>query len=218
MIARAIVVLAVVVSVYSVPQLRRIKRKSGDSPPSGECMTFNLGGKSRLHSYVCCNNLSEEDSTCDGETYQRASILSYCKSGGFDGGDGHKKGSTYPCMGCTGQRKIAAKCKPHIWLNFIGTCWLFPMCFEKHCRRQYQIIGVMPDTCYNGVCDAGETTDNCPVDCCYKKNSKCTWSTLRCLPEYCNTPTCTGGGRSVMKETGTNGLSVMIISLAMLMF
>lgn len=47
-------------------------------------------------------------------------------------------------------------------------CGAFSQCFHRHCAIRWQEAvcwpwRVSPDTCYNGMCDPGETPDNCPT-------------------------------------------------------
>ncbi|XP_046555203.1 uncharacterized protein LOC124264510 [Haliotis rubra] len=209
MVVLAVLVLMVLVSVHATALNVRVKRRPGDQPPQGECSNFWLGGISKLHFYTCCNNLDEGPHPyCDGRTYQRASKESYCKPGGFDGGNG-KQHESYRCGGCDGQTQVAKKCEPWPSLDVVGTCWVFTKCFTDYCEERYRLKGLnlavgdgsrMPDTCYNGKCDVGETTDNCPVDCCYKKNKHCTWSN-KCVPQFCATPSC---------ENGCDGILILL--------
>ncbi|XP_071098889.1 uncharacterized protein [Haliotis cracherodii] len=210
----------------------RVKRKPGDRPAPGKCLSFNRGGSSRVHFYACCNNINSTDSSCDGRTYQRASSTSYCKPGGEDKGNGVVR-EEFACGGCVGQGSVANICKPSIKLFDIpGTCWMFTKCFKKHCKKQYsdqrsglnlQVVdpstSSMPDTCYNYVCDVGETTDNCPVDCCFKQNpSQCTWvANGTCIPEFCDTPSCgVNGGVGVSSTLGTSNIGVLVLGLAIM--
>ncbi|XP_071098044.1 uncharacterized protein [Haliotis cracherodii] len=223
MVGLAVIVLAVLVSVQSAPRHVRVNRRPGDHPPEGECSNFWMGGISKVHFYTCCNNLDEGPQPyCAGRTYQRASTESYCKPGGYDGGNGKQRDS-YRCGGCDGQTQVAVKCKPPPILDVVGTCWVFTKCFTDYCEERYRVnelnftldVSRMPDTCYNGVCDAGETTDNCPVDCCYKKNpSQCTWNT-KCVPQFCGTPACQCGGEGVF-GAGTNSIKILIAALLVL--
>ncbi|XP_071098205.1 uncharacterized protein [Haliotis cracherodii] len=208
----------------------RVKRKSGDRPLPGQCLAFNRGGSSRLHYYACCNNINDTDSSCDGRTYHRASSASYCNSGGTDNGHGVIV-SSFACGGCTGQSNVANTCKPSKWLDIPGTCFLFTSCFEKHCKRLYSHQGSglnlqvvdpsssMPESCYNGVCDDGETTDNCPADCCFKLNpSQCTWvNNDKCIPKFCDTPSCSAnGGEGVFSTVSTYIIGIFVLGLAIM--
>ncbi|XP_067653655.1 uncharacterized protein [Haliotis asinina] len=222
MVILAVIVLTTLVSVHANSPHVRVKRRPVDQPPAGTCSNFWWGGKSKVHFYTCCNNLNESRPYCDGRTYHRASNESYCKSGGFDGGDGEQHGS-YRCGGCDGQTRVAKQCKAWPPLDVVGTCWVFTKCFTDYCQKWYQVNGLrlavrdgpgMPNTCYNGKCDAGETTDNCPLDCCYKKNKQCTWNN-KCLLQFCATPSC-GSGVDGVFITGTNGIKILTAALLVL--
>ncbi|XP_046549299.1 uncharacterized protein LOC124259231 isoform X3 [Haliotis rubra] len=226
-----IVFLATVVSVGSTQAHVRVKRKPGDRPKPGQCLTFNKGGTSGFHYYACCNNINGTDKSCDGRTYQRASTTSYCNSGGTDNGNGVIK-AEFACGGCPGQGIVAKKCKPMKIFNIPGTCWLFTKCFKKYCKKRYSVQSSglnmqvvdpsstsMPDTCYNTVCETGETPDNCPVDCCFKMNpSQCTWVTNgTCIPEFCDTPSCSeSGGTGLFSAKHTSNIGGLVLGLVIL--
>ena len=44
--------------------------------------------------------------------------------------------------------------------------------------------------CGDGVCEAEETAEMCPMDCCYRVNSVCTLKEGECTPECCGEPSC----------------------------
>ena len=48
--------------------------------------------------------------------------------------------------------------------------------------------------CGDGVCEAEETAEMCPMDCCYRVNSVCTLKEGECTPECCGEPSCCLGG------------------------
>ncbi|XP_046557304.1 uncharacterized protein LOC124266548 [Haliotis rubra] len=223
MVALALTTLA---SVHATSPNVRVKRRPVDQPHEGMCSNFWWGGISKVHFYTCCNNLDEGPNPyCDGRTYHRASNGSYCKPGGFDGGNGEQHES-YRCGGCDGQARVAEKCEPWPSLDVVGTCWVFTKCFTDFCEKRYRVNGLnlavrdrpgMPDTCYNGKCDVGETTDNCPVDCCYTKNKQCTWGN-KCTQLFCATPSCGVGwsGGDGVFTAGTYGIKILAAAVLVL--
>lgn len=166
---------------------------AGGRPPAGYCSTFTWGGTSNVHLYVCCNNKNEISPSCDGKTYHTGSSGSYCRRGGEDNGNGRVK-RTYRCGGCKYQDMVQKYCLKQV-INSPGFCWMFTDCFSDTCKRYFNrrkrrdLTGA---TCWNRVCDPGETIENCPIDCCQKINPKCKPEENKCLPKYCNTQTCKG--------------------------
>lgn len=178
-------------------------RRAGDQPSEGNCQVFKWGGSSGVHWYACCNNCLKTNPnynpSCDSETYQGGSSISYCDHCGEDKGtgDADKFKTEFKCGGCDGQAAKRQKCKSNLrkLYNVPGFCWAHSRCFKKHCQKSYgrkkREIKDIPDTCFNLQCEPGETPENCPVDCCYKNNpSACTWKDNTCVDECCGEPSC----------------------------
>ncbi|XP_021349262.1 uncharacterized protein LOC110447715 isoform X2 [Mizuhopecten yessoensis] len=178
----------------------RVVRKAGDQPSEGSCMEFNFGGDSGVHWYNCCNNCinGRPVDDCDQITWQSVSTTSYCGSCGSDTqrGNGNMRGTQFKCGGCSRQKIIRKECSS-FWKEIPGFCWVFSKCFQETCQKTHSIVkrsvitNQTPDTCYNNVCDAGETPDNCPTDCCYKRNPSCAWNNT-CVSPCCGEIGCCG--------------------------
>lgn len=147
----------------------RVPRRTGDQPSLGNCLSFNFGGLSRLHWYNCCNNCRNGENSSCPSTYQSASKELYCDTCGRDTNKGNGRprssGTEFNCGGCDGQATVDKKCRSW-WKGIPGFCWAYSLCFKKQCKGRYK-------NCGNRVCDAGETKDNCPIDCCDLKNDPC---------------------------------------------
>ncbi|XP_063415024.1 uncharacterized protein LOC134696984 [Mytilus trossulus] len=175
-------------------------RAAGDQPAEGKCQVFKWGGTSGTHWYSCCNNCNIPGNTpsCDGNTYQSASSNSYCSKCGEDNGisKASKYKNEFKCGDCDGQDTNRKKCLQGLRMiyNIPGLCWAHILCFKKFCEQSYsrrkRDLNTIPDTCFNLKCEVGETTSNCPVDCCSKKNPSCTWKKDTCLAQCCGEPTC----------------------------
>jgi hypothetical protein len=208
--------ITVFLSLFVFSSSIRIKRREGDQAPPGQCATYRWGGISGLHWYACCNNCNQGVSTCDGVTYQSATSTAYCAKCGIDTkkGDGTSH-ATYPCGGCQGQERTRKKCLSNIRSVFQipGLCWAFAKCFKSKCESVAQ-----PETCFNLVCDAGETVDNCPTDCCGSKNEKCDWSkSTTCVPQCCNEHTCCDtSGSDVPLSFGINCFCIFNILISVI--
>ncbi|XP_074645809.1 uncharacterized protein LOC141902067 [Tubulanus polymorphus] len=199
----------------------RWPRKAGDKASDGHCLEFNWGGLTGVHWYSCCNNCKNGNATavvCDKKTYHTASSGIYCGSCGVDlkAGDGSKRGEQFYCGGCAGQEEVAALCS-RWWNNIKGMCWHFSKCFHDKCTDKYGYAPApsqpakAPPTCYDGKCQAGETTKNCPIDCCYKINPKCHLANLKntCMDKCCSDEKCCGTGKG--NVIGLNHLHTLLI-------
>lgn len=155
--------------------------------PQGKCLSFELDGGSleTTIEYVCCNNCNQANQTCPNTTYGSASNStdSYCDRCGRS--DSARNSSVpFFCGGCRNQTNTNNMCRT-VYNGTIPTgCWLFPVCFKYKCNFS-------SDTCFNGVCDAGENVANCPADCCPQKNSKnCSLLNGTCPLKCCGEPGC----------------------------
>lgn len=218
-VTTAIYITVLLVVAIDIAVGRRLR--TGDQPSEGTCREFKWGGTSGVHWYSCCNNCDHnQPNDCDGVTWQSASSGKYCGSCGVDLqiGNGTIRRDEFGCGGCDGQKTIATKCIS--WLNKRpGFCWAFSQCFHRRCVKRYgdqkrsADPDVSPDTCYNGVCDPGETPNNCPTDCCYKINPTCTWKS-RCLPTCCGQQGCcqtSHGHNNLAREEFIFGISFVIM-------
>lgn len=184
-----------------------------DQAPKGKCLSFKWEREDDEIDYVCCNNCAEENEHCFGKTY--GSTGDYCNSCGRNKlSFARKLSMPFSCGGCNGQTHEANTCKR--WYSSLPVgCWLFRGCFETACQNiageeglsnynPFLSDGVPGETpyydkqvgsklgsCFNGVCDDGEYIENCPADCCIKRNpQKCTLLQGLCPPECCGEPHC----------------------------
>lgn len=205
-------------------------RAAGDQAAEGRCQVFKWGGKSTLHWYSCCNNCKSDNSSytpsCDGETYQSASSTSYCNKCGVDKGTGNATTfqNEFRCGDCDGQNQKRAFCVAKLRgiYKIPGFCWAHARCFKYHCQRSYnrqkRELKDLPDNCFNLNCDSGETSENCAVDCCYKKNpSACSWKINECVDKCCEEPSCclssTGNMRQLDIYFGIGLLLIIVLAL-----
>ncbi|OWF52491.1 hypothetical protein KP79_PYT06850 [Mizuhopecten yessoensis] len=191
---------------------RVIKQKSRNQPREGRCLELKWGGVFRLHWFSCCNNcVNGKPLKCDGKTWHSASNADYCGLCGVvkKVGGTVRKGE-FSCGGCGGQDNIKQKCR-NWWRKVPGFCWSFSKCFHHHCSKKFDIEtesdskdkDATPDSCYNGVCDKGETPENCPTDCCFKLNKDCDVQNGTWLPECCGEIGCclTSEGKTNLAKT-----------------
>jgi hypothetical protein len=176
----------------------RVRRKTGDQPAPGKCGLFMFGGISRYHVYECCNNCNEEHPYCDGKTYQSASKGIYCDKCGVDNSNGSGLFAfQFPCGGCARQNLVNETCLKKVQkyhLDRPGFCWLYAFCFSAYCvlsEKDNLLYSnyTIPDTCFDLVCDLGENTENCPVDCCRSVNKQCNVDIMdkKIVPPLCCT-------------------------------
>lgn len=165
-----------------------IPRISDNSiPQENYCQFLTFGGETDLHEYICCNNCHAGGSaeSCDGHTYETGSNISYCGPCGIDKGGGHVH-EEFPCNGCEGQATAETICLSK-WPHFAGTCWIFASCMKNRCKDMTRWWW-----CGDGICNLaqGETTFNCPIDCCQTVTPDCIPQKGLCLPKCCNDPCC----------------------------
>ncbi|XP_066296058.1 uncharacterized protein [Branchiostoma lanceolatum] len=171
------------------------------NPPAGDCCHFKLGGRSRVHFYVCCNNCDENGQNpgvCNKITYDGASKEPYCGDCGEDLGTAKFKSDPFDCGGCDGQTAVKAVCdKKYGWV-FAGLCWVWSACFELRCQNRFPAVNRSSydsgTFCGDGKCDPGETHYSCPFDCCPSYNpDECTHHCNKCTPLCCSEPGCCKG-------------------------
>lgn len=184
-------------------------KRHGMQENPGYCQGFLWGGQKllnviRLHFYTCCNNWDEaQPPSCDKKTYHTASSGQYCGSKGANIGKGKRYSYRFKCGGCDGQYEVEKWCKrksPNLPLF----CWKFTQCMETNCifwsseaidhgMPMLEFIQSNNSTfsCGDGLCDAPETIDNCPLDCCQLINPQvCKASIDVCSPECCGDSGC----------------------------
>ena len=206
-----------------------------NAPPSGYCQTFggahfnSCGGETGVHSFICCNNINQK---CNGETYQMASEGQYCGVGGetVDGPNFYaacrkrkwwrngRKFNPFACGGCDGQEYAKKKClKKWKYLNFPGGCWTFSDCMENLCRKLHKRRRLSPIDAFNNsnitsfcgdtVCDADESSQSCPIDCCGNVSTKCKIKRNNgstCLPDCCSNSACCNNTNSGSSSNGND--------------
>ena len=89
------------------------------------------------------------------------------------------------CNSCYYQMQCENFCRTHC-STIPGSCWLFQKCVQAACQN-----GGNLNSCFNGVCNAGENVENCPCDCCASRNAeKCTLVSGVCPPQCCGDSNC----------------------------
>eukprot|EP00058_Branchiostoma_floridae_P027173 XP_002612664.1 hypothetical protein BRAFLDRAFT_78705 [Branchiostoma floridae] len=192
-------------------------------PPQGKCVHITLGGTSKVHFYVCCNNCNEQggNPTCDRTTYQGASSGQYCGHCGADEGNGKWDLNYFRCGGCAGQSQVEDKCnKKYPWV-FPGTCWVWSSCFQHRCKKlaQLKARGSLDadeeSFCGDGRCGPDETPATCPYDCCPERNpATCGRTNGTCPPACCDQPGCCVTSGSPNMEGGRAAVLAAISLLA----
>ncbi len=175
-------------SATCVALLVLIAFQSLDAADAAQCTEY-MGGTStflgfEVHRFACCDNSRDADSSCTGRTWQGGSTEPYCgRSGDTTLSDADTR-DHYSCSGCSAQLDAVNDCV--IW-DIPGLCWKWLSCFSENCNsnRKRQIRSAF---CGNGVCDIGESSDSCPLDCCGTVNEMCAGT--GCTPECCSTATC----------------------------
>ena len=168
----------------------RMKRAVGDQPPQGKCLSFKLERQNDVQTieYVCCNNCGETNQNC--LAYRSGSAgYNYCdRCGGNTLNSAYKQSARpFSCGGCAGQTRKQHTCRAQ-YSTIPATCWLFRGCFERECKKEQ---GYSVGTCFNGFCDVEENAENCPADCCFKKNPQnCTLVNGKCPVQCCGETSC----------------------------
>lgn len=155
-------------------------------------MSFSADDSANSPYYICCNNcykrLPSFTPHCDGETYQQVSSQAYCNSCGVDKSRTSSLfESEFYCGGCSGQNFVNQTCST-TWNNVSSTCWAFVSCMKTTCVNMFEELGILSN-CGNRYCNIDETSDTCPIDCCFKKSASCTWGS-ECLPKCCGEKSC----------------------------
>ena len=149
----------------------------------------------QVHTYACCNNCGQSDTSCDGKTYHGGSSERYCGSCGRDTWGGKYKKS-FQCVNCNTQNACASRASRFDWP---GGCWLWMGSFRGCCRRAASVLSererqttplniTTMEFCGDAICRSNENPENCPMDCCYRVNSICNLSELS--PECCGEQGC----------------------------
>ena len=185
----------------------------------GICIQMNFGGETGVHSYTCCNNCDEPDSSCRGQTYQGGgSTGDYCNQCGIGTGGG-RSGSTFDCGSCNQQQQCQEKCNEKWYSTLPGGCPLWNWCFKACClksnsNRKRQINNGTVDIgpfCGDGTCQPGEDRSSCPIDCCAVVNpSACG---LKCNNPSC----CQESGCCVPTSTGATTSSAAALNLSIIL-
>lgn len=171
------------------------------------CTQYIFGGTSGVHSYTCCNNCDDFDTSCDGYTYQGGgSDEDYCSSCG-EGTGGGSVNHNFNCISCGQQDSCENKCSSGFvgWAlkNIPGGCPFWSRCFRLCCgmaqyinkKRNTDKMVDVGDFCGDFVCQVGEETiQNCPIDCCpYYDPESCYQpcnATSSCCDEKCGIDGC----------------------------
>ena len=167
------------------------------SSKASTCTVYK-GGIFPLHRYICCNNCGEDDTSCDGRTWQGGSNEVYCGNCGMDTFGG-KAWKNFMCLNCNTQ--VACATRADGWFGILdikGLCWKWASSFESCCQKavgknknNLQVIDINSTSftfCGDGICQDDETSTSCPLDCCYQVNSNCPVS--GCTPTCCGESSC----------------------------
>lgn len=95
------------------------------APPAGSCNYIAGGGVSKIHEYVCCNNVGQADASCDGTTYQGGSTDANCGPGG-ENHNGYVV-HTFTSPGCAKQNDCQTHCNS-CNEDHPGLCWDWAIC------------------------------------------------------------------------------------------
>ena len=156
------------------------------------CRQYDHGGVSGVHFYACCNNCNDDDTSCDGDTYQGGGTTdNLCSTCGdripSQGTSRHTY--TFNCGSCSQQRQCRDYCNDqHPYAKSVpGLCPKWIGCFRGCCLSVNPSFRGKRSTpvnqtffCGDNICSDGETTDSCPSDCCPTIN-----------PEDCPSDECT---------------------------
>ena len=176
--------------------------------------TAYMGGEStffgsEVHRFGCCDNSRDYDYSCAGTTWQGGSSGNYCGWRGSTTWPNARARGNFYCPNCGTQWSCASSCSH--W-DFPGGCWCWINCFSNCCNRprgKKRQAGF----CGDGICNAGESPESCPMDCCGTVNEMCAiTNTTRCLPECCSTPACCAGavnGGITLHSTSSQFLTLM---------
>ena len=176
------------------------------------CNQYDHGGTSGVHFYACCNNCNDQDTSCNGDTYQGGgSTNSYCGNCGERTASERRSRHTYTfnCGSCSSQRQCRDFCDEKHPLAAItpGLCPKWAGCFRGCCLNLNPTYrgkrSASDGFCGDNVCSSqspGENSNNCPIDCCPIVNptrcpaSNCTETC--CLQSRCCLPTSDHGSAS----------------------
>lgn len=166
------------------------------------CTQWDHGGTSGIHFYGCCNNCNDNDPSCDGQTYQGGgSTEAYCGQCGQNSPLGRGRITyRYNCVSCAQQNECERKCDD-LWFglteNLPSLCPKWLGCFRGCCLKAEEVNSrrkrgtnqtvEISTFCGDYVCQNGEDTTICPVDCCPQVNSECDEP---CAPDCCLEPEC----------------------------
>ena len=141
------------------------------------CTQYDHGGTSGVHFFTCCNNCADNDSSCDGDTYDGGgSTSAYCGQCGVNSPlGGGRITYRFNCVNCTQQRECERMCDSE-WCGFPedipGLCPRWAGCFRgccveaaKRARRKRQTSETL-EFCGDFKCQNGENHTSCPIDCC----------------------------------------------------
>ena len=153
-----------------------------------------FGGQWYIHWYNCCDNCEDDDTYCDGYTWQGGSKVQYCGSCG-ENAYGGKFLKQYDCVNCYVQSNCTQLVRKY---NYPGLCWKWSMAFRGCCKKAaysniangYEVTKETFTFCGDHVCQDDENPRTCPLDCCHLINANCTSSSTRCVSTCCGESTC----------------------------
>ena len=181
------------------------------------CKQYDHGGTSGIHFYACCNNCNDDDTSCDGETYQGGGTIdNLCGTCGdrIPSEQSSRHTYTFNCDSCVQQRQCKDYCNnQHPYAKSIpGLCPKWVGCFRSCChsitsssRGKAFTAGNQIPFCGDNICSDQETSDTCPSDCCPTVNPK------DCPSDQCSD--CCMEATCCITSSSTAGSAVIIVAI-----
>ena len=178
------------------------------------CRQYDHGGTSGVHFYACCNNCDDDDTSCDGDTYQGGGTTDdLCAKCGdrIISQQTSRHTYTFNCGSCSQQRQCRDYCNDqHPYAKSVpGLCPKWIGCFRGCCLsinptfRGKRSVTVNQTFCGDNICSDGETTDSCPSDCCPTINPE------DCPSDACSRNCCMSTSCCMTMSTSTAGSAVI---------
>ncbi|XP_022087347.1 uncharacterized protein LOC110977474 [Acanthaster planci] len=193
-------VFSVSLLILGAVQSQEIPKQNGQTPQVAaqepvvqqtitECTNYRLTlGRYTNYFYTCCGKWKTDNPVAGTEEF----VENWdCNPNRVYSKENETK---FSCNGESGQAAARGICNARWGWLATDNCWAWPSCFAGACAKEASEPGsasLFDGFCGDGRCDADESADSCPSDCCPEVNpDECLIKNNTCTEACCSEPTC----------------------------